>query len=84
MLNAQWEMKYDPSVLKFETALNTNEAGTGINLMPYAPDAVWNVIPEQNVIYGNCTSTNLYRIGGKRAPFVTVNLQSYRYRRDNC
>ena len=76
MLNSQWTLKYDPTVLQFNASKNETEDG-GWSFMPVASDAVCNpyIKSSPGTIKGNCTNLNLYKLtasdGGKVA-FVTV------------
>ena len=73
MLNSQWKLTYDPSVLKFNADKNVDEDDNW-TFMPQAGDAVCNPA-DAGIIKGNCTSLKLYRLqtktGGK-VPFVSV------------
>ena len=73
MLNSQWKLTYDPSVLKFNADKNVDEDDNW-TFMPQAGDAVCNPA-DAGIIKGNCTSLKLYRLqtktGGK-GPFVSV------------
>ena len=79
MLNCQWILKYDPSVLKYDAALNRN--GRRSNIMPQVDDLVVNDIKDESgnstgSIKGNATSLYLYEFAGKgRTPFVTVTFE---------
>ena len=79
MLNCQWILKYDPSVLKYDAALNRN--GRRSNVMPQVDDLVVNDIKDESgnstgSIKGNATSLYLYEFAGKgRTPFVTVTFE---------
>ena len=73
MLNSQWKLTYDPSVLKFNADKNVDEDDNW-TFMPQAGDAVCNAA-DAGIVKGNCTSLKLYRLqtktGGK-VPFVSV------------
>ena len=76
MLNSQWTLKYDPSVLQFNASKNETEDGNW-NFMPVAPDAVCNpyIADMPGTIKGNCTNLNLYKLStsaGSKVAFVTV------------
>ena len=76
MLNSQWTLKYDPSVLQFNASKNETEDGNW-NFMPVATDAVCNpyIADMPGTIKGNCTNLNLYKLStsaGSKVAFVTV------------
>ena len=83
LLNADWVLTYDNTVLQFDEAANTTGEGQSakLNLMPCAPDAVINVNPTsvESGIKGNCTSLSTYDLcaedGGEIA-FVTVTFKA--------
>ena len=67
LVNTEWYLKYDSSVLKFNSADNKNAEG-GWNIMPKAADSVINAKdPEDpNLISGNASSVgNPYKISSK-------------------
>ena len=82
MLDCQWELKYDPNVLQYDFAVNMNEAGNDLNLMPQVDNLIWNVItedpedfnsPQVGRIKANCTDLKLYKFANKGyTPFVTA------------
>lgn len=82
MLNCEWHLLFDPSVLKFNPAYNYayNLKGKpiGYNLMPtcVSDTAVSSVLNVSNAsmgeIYGNCSSLDLYDISSKRTALVTA------------
>ena len=82
MLDCQWELKYDPNVLQYDFAVNMNEAGKDLNLMPQVNNLIWNVItedpedfnsPQVGRIKANCTDLKLYDFANKGyTPFVTA------------
>lgn len=85
MLNCQWQLKYDPEILKFENAVNMKADGNTQNLMPLVEkkseqcqELVWNVLKNESgeqtgVIKANATSLELYDFADKGiVPFVTV------------
>ena len=82
MLDCQWELKYDPNVLQYDFAVNMNEAGDDLNLMPQVHNLIWNVItedpedfnsPQVGRIKANCTYLKLYKFANKGyTPFVTA------------
>ena len=76
MLNSQWTLKYDPSVLQFNASKNETEDGNW-NFMPVSTDAVCNpyIADMPGTIKGNCTNLNLYKLStsaGSKVAFVTV------------
>ena len=80
LVNAEWYLKYDSSVLKFNSADNKNAEG-GWNIMPKAADSVINASdPEDpNLISGNASSVgNPYKIqstNGKPVDFATFTFE---------
>ncbi|MEE0856515.1 MAG: starch-binding protein [Ruminococcus sp.] len=80
LVNAEWYLKYDSSVLKFNSADNKNADG-GWNIMPKAADSVINASdPEDpNLISGNASSVgNPYKIqstNGKPVDFATFTFE---------
>ena len=78
MLNCQWELKYDPAVLQFDNAVNMNESGDDLNLMPQVDDLVWNILTNEDgsqkgCIKANATKLKLYKFANKGVvPFVTA------------
>ena len=78
MLNCEWELDYNPDFLQFDNAVNVNEAGDGLNLMPQVDDLVFNIITKDDGsqagrIKANCTKLKLYKFANKGyVPFVTA------------
>ena len=79
MLGTQWELKYDPTCLEFNNAVNMNGAGDDLNLMPSVDDLVWKVITNEETgeqtgrIEANAHRLKLYKFAGKGyIPFVTA------------
>ena len=80
VLNAQWGLTYDNTVLKFNRADNLNAAKNGYNFMPQVGNvgSVYNSdLAEDGTngeIWGNCSNLSLYDFSA-RAPFVTVTFE---------
>ena len=73
MLNCQWQLNYDPSVLEFDKAVNTDSITKRSSLMPAVNNLSWNNISEEGKIKANATSIYLYSFANKGlCPFVTV------------
>ena len=79
MLNADWLLTYDGTVLQFDEAANTTGEGQSakLNVMPCAPNAVINTNPGSVPygIKGNCTDLGAYYLSdenGGEVAFVTV------------
>ncbi len=83
LLNCQWALRYDGSVLKFNEADNskTNDDDEVIStVMPKASTAVINAEPAdiEYGIRGNCTNIRLYKLStkdGGQVGFVTVTFE---------
>ena len=76
MLNSQWTLKYDPSVLQFNAEKNSDADGNW-TMMPQASDAMCNpyVDGQPGTIKANCTNLKLYKLqtaDGNEVEFVTV------------
>ena len=74
MVNADWLLTYDGTVLQYDEAANTN-------VMPVAPDATVNTNPTsvEYGIKGNCTSLQTYYLDaeeGGEVAFVTVTFKA--------
>lgn len=77
MLNSQWALTYDPTVLRFNPSKNILDDDNGVRFMPQATDCVSNYeVPNHpEMILGNCSRLSLYKLStkeGGRVPFVTA------------
>ena len=77
MLNSQWALTYDPTVLRFNPSKNILDDDDAVCFMPQATDCVsnYNVPDHPEMILGNCTKLSLYKLStktGGRVPFVTA------------
>ena len=73
MVNCDWELTYDSSVLQFDEA--NNQADGKLNVMPCASDAMVNTNAGEGIIVGNCTNLTPYDLtdaNGDRTAFVTA------------
>lgn len=77
MLNSQWALTYDPTVLRFNPSKNILDDDNEVRFMPQATDCVSNYeVPNHpEMILGNCSRLSLYKLStkeGGRVPFVTA------------
>lgn len=77
MLNSQWALTYDPTVLRFNPSKNILDDDNEVRFMPQATDCVSNYeVPDHpEMILGNCSRLSLYKLStkeGGRVPFVTA------------
>ncbi len=73
MVNCDWELTYDSSVLQFDEA--NNQAGGKLNVMPSVSDAMVNTNAGEGRIVGNCTNLKSYDLAddnGDKTAFVTA------------
>ena len=77
MLNSQWTLTYDNTILRFNEDKNILSDELGLCITPQAVDSIFNTnVPNRpDTIKGNCTSLNLYSLtsaDGGYVPFITV------------